>query len=304
MNTYNDVREKIYNLVASGASQSEILVSAANACIGWPYVYAGRGENCTPSNRKNRASSERPEIISKCQVLNGDKSKCNGCKWYPNGTVLFFDCRGFIYWLYKQIGITISGAGATSQYNDNNNWAEKGPIKNMPKDTVCCVYRYDSDTGKMEHVLLYDGQGNYIHCSGEVKKVPMSKYKATHYAIPKGFNKEGGGSPMPTPEPSVQSTAVVYAENGRPVKMRAKPTTTCKTYWDIPCGTVVDVIKPGKEWTQISNGIHSGYMMSQFLKDVEEKSATETCTVYIPGLIKEQADELIAKYPGAYITVG
>lgn len=62
------------------------------------------------------------------------------------------------------------------------------------------------------------------------------------------------------------SSAVVYAENGKPVKMRARPSKGCKTYWDIPCGTVVDVLKAGNEWVMISDGRHNGYMMTQFLK--------------------------------------
>ena len=50
----------------------------------------------------------------------------------------------------------------------------------------------------MAHTLFYDGQGHYIHDSGEVKKVDINKYAATHYAIPKGLYD----SPIPpTPVP-------------------------------------------------------------------------------------------------------
>ena len=312
MNTYREVSSLIGQWKNDGLSKSDIVVKTANACIGWPYVYGGRGEECTPSSRRSRASSDYPTIISKCQVLSKKKSSCGGCTYYPGGTVLFFDCRGFTYWLMKQVGIKIEGAGATTQYDTDSNWSEKGSIANMPKDRVCCVFRYDNDTKKMEHTLLYDGQGNYIHCSGEVKKVPTSKYKATHYAIPKGL--EGGVTPVPTP---TGETAVVYADNGKPVKMRAKPSTSCKTYWEIPCGTVVNVLKYGNEWTNISDNAHTGYMMTQFLKfnedaddggdgDMDEQPAPAAgqCTVIIPNLPKDVADGIIQLYPGAYITVG
>ena len=303
MNTYKAVSNQIKQWKDKGKSKRFIVVSAANLCIGWPYVYGGRGELCTPKNRNERADAKNPTIVSKCQVLNGDKSTCDKCVWYPGDNVLFFDCRGFTYWLFKQIGITINGKGATSQYDDNSNWSEKGPIENMPHDKVCCVFRYDDYTKKMEHTLLYDGEGNYIHCSGTVKKVKTSKYKATHYAIPKGMESEVG--PMPEPE----ITAVVYSENGKPVKMRAKPNTSCKTYWEIPCGTEVFVIKPGDEWTQIRTNDHSGYMMSKFLKahgEGEDKQdpVSELLAVYIPNITKDQADELINKYPGAYMVAG
>ena len=303
MKTYKEVASLISQWKSSGLSKSEIVVRAANACIGWPYVYGGRGEPCNPSSRGGRASSDYPSIVDKCQVLSKKKSSCNGCGYYPGDYVLFYDCRGFTYWLMKQVGINISGAGATSQYDTNSNWSEKGLIKDMPRNQVCCVFRYDSRTGKMEHTLLYDGNGNYIHCSGEVKKVAMSKYKATHYAIPKGL--EGGVTPVPTP---TGETAVVYAENGKPVKMRAKPSTSCKTYWEIPVGTEVEVLQNGNEWTKIACNGNTGYMMTQFLKFEEEPSDTsvikEPIELVIPNLTIAQAQELITQYPDAYMTVG
>lgn len=303
MKTYKDVNEDIRKWKASGISKSDVVVNAANACVGWPYVYGGRGENCTPANRRSRANSDYPSIIDKCQVLNQSKGTCSGCRWYPGGTTLFFDCRGFTYWLFNLVDIRIDGRGATSQYDNDNNWSEKGPIQNMPKDQVCCVFRYDPSTKKMEHTLLYDGKGNYIHCSGEVKKVPVSQYKATHYAIPKGLSK-GGNSPMP----ETGTTATVYAENGKPVKMRAKPNTGCATYWEIKVGTEVDVIKAGDEWTNISNGQNTGYMMTKFLRfnegTEEEIPPDNNCSVTIPGLTLDAARELVSKYPGAYITAG
>ena len=313
MKTYKEVKELIAGWKNSGISKSDIVVNAANACIGWPYVYGGRGEECTPSRRGSRADAKYPNIVDKCQVLRKDRSNCNGCPFYPNGVVLFFDCRGLTYWLMSQVGIKIAGAGATTQYKTDSNWSEKGPIKDMPRDKVCCVFRYDKDTGKMEHTLLYDGKGNYIHCSGEVKKVATSKYNATHYAIPKGLN-EGGSKPMP--EPTSRTTAVVYAENEKPVKMRAKPSTSCKTYWELQCGTEVDVIEKGAEWSKITDGRNTGYMMSKFLSmgDVGDNQETEIpgeqplpdddYTLCIPDLTKDRVAELMKLYPNAYIVVG
>ena len=307
MKTYNEVAELIKQWKYSGLSKSEIVVNAANACIGWPYVYASRGDLCTPKNRQDRASSDNPKIVSECQVLNGSKGSCDGCRWYPGGNVLSFDCRGFTYWLMQQVGIKINGKGATSQYDDNSNWSEKGQIENMPRDCVCCVFRYDSSTGKMEHTLLYDGNGSYIHCSGEVKKVTTGKYKATHYAIPKGL--EGGVTPVPTP---TSETAVVYAENGKPVKMRAKASTNCNTYWELPVGTVVTVLQSGNEWTKISNGKNTGYMMTKFLEfeDDDEGIPDEQplpegeFDVVIPGCSEEMFKDIQKKYPNAYMIAG
>lgn len=310
MKTYKEVSEQIKQWKSSGLTKSEIVVNTANECIGWPYVYAGRGDECTPSKRGEHTNDDYPDVVNKCQVLNGSSSTCSGCKWHPGGTVLFYDCRGFTYWLFKQVGITINGKGATSQFNDDSNWSEKGEIANMPKNQVCCTFRYDSSTGKMEHTLMYDGNGNYIHCSGEVKKVPVTKYKATHYAIPKGM-KDEHVEPDHDDDSSGDDTmtATVYAENGKPVKMRAKASKNCSTYWEIKCGTVVEVLKKGNDWTRISDGIHTGYMMTQFLKPKNEDNQEpiqnpELVEVVIPNITLAQAQEIMAQYPEAYMTVG
>ena len=147
----------------------------------------------------------------------------------------------------------------------------------------------------MEHTLLYDGAGHYIHCSGEVKKCDVSKYKATHYAIPKGLY--GGDPPVPV-DPSKYAT--VYAENGKPVKMRDKPSTTCMSFIQIPCGTQVEVIERGTDWTNIKYKGRVGYMMTKFL--IFNDQPTALYTVVIKDLTEAQKDDLVAKYPDAVIT--
>ena len=256
MNTWKEVEAMLNDWISHGLKGPTAVVNLANACIGWPYVFGGWGERCTPSNRKARAREDCPTIISKCQVLNGKKTSCSGCTWYPGGVVLFYDCRGFTHWvLLNGAGIDIQGGGATSQYNNNNNWSEKGTIDKMPKDKVCCVFRYDSSTKKMEHTLLYDGQGNYIHCSGEVKKCAANKYKATHYAIPKGLYD----TPDPKPEPG---TAIVTGKN---VALRYGPTTNAGIITRIATGTKLEIATPPTEWTYVSYNGKSGYMMNQYL---------------------------------------
>lgn len=201
MNTASKVSTLMSQWKTEGLAKDVFVRKLANACIGWSYVFGGLGELCTPTNRRSYYNAKKkPTIKSKCKNFEGSGS-CSGCRWYPGGTTRFFDCRGFTRWLFKQVGIIIKGGGATSQYNDNSNWAEKGPIEQMPRDKVCCTFRYDSGTGKMEHTLLYDGEGNYIHDSGEVKKTAISRYKATHYAIPKGLYDESA-YPVTPSEPS------------------------------------------------------------------------------------------------------
>lgn len=210
MNTAAKVAKLMEDWKKEPIRKTIFIVRLANACIGWSYVFGARGEYCSPANRRKFYNSKgKPTIKSKCKNFSGSGySGCAGCKWYPGGCTRFFDCRGFTYWLFKQIGILISGAGATSQYNDDSNWSEKGLIEKMPKNKVCCVFRYDAKKKTMEHTLLYDGDGHYIHCSGEVKKCNASQYKATHYAIPKGLydGNEQLKPETPTIQPATDTT--------------------------------------------------------------------------------------------------
>lgn len=168
--------------------KAEKVVELAKSCLGWPYVFGAWGEECTPSNRKRRARSDHPTIISKCPVLNGTKgATCEACKWY---NAKIFDCRGFTYYCLKQAGvIKLEGGGATSQYNYKGNWAQKGSIKEMP-NLVCCLFQYNSSTGKMAHTGLHIGNGDIIHCSVNVQTGTTADKAWTHYAIPLGLYTE------------------------------------------------------------------------------------------------------------------
>ena len=260
MNTAKQVEQMLNEWKLQGLSAPDIVVNLANACMGWAYVFGARGEYCTPANRQRFYNSQKKETIkTKCKNFSGSGS-CSGCKWYPGGQTRFFDCRGFTYWcLLNGAGIKINGAGASSQYNDDSNWSEKGDIANMPKDKVCCVFRYDSNTKKYEHTLLYDGNGHYIHCSGEVKKCDVSKYNATHYGLPKGLYDGGGGGGKTVEK------ATVHADSGSTVNLRSSASTSASIVARVPVGSVVDVDDHGTTWCHLQYNGKSGYMMTQFL---------------------------------------
>ena len=194
MNSIEYVDTLKESLIQKGASKPEIVRSVSKACIGWPYVFGAWGEECTPSGRKRRAREDHPTIVSACQVLSGKKSSCTGCKW--DLPVRMYDCRGFTYWCLKQVDITIQGSGATSQWNTKANWTIQGPISEMPRDRVCCVFV--KKDAKMQHTGLYLGDGSTCECSSGVQYFEVMKSKWTHYAIPAGLYDD---VPVPTPEP-------------------------------------------------------------------------------------------------------
>lgn len=100
-----------------------------------------------------------------------------------------------------------------------------------------------------------------------------------------------------TPADPPAEWATVWAESGKTVKMRQKPSTLCRIYWDVPIGAEVVLVEPGEKWSGIIWAGRSGYMMSKYLITGETKY-----TVTLRGLDKETAEELTAIY-GGEITV-
>ena len=95
------------------------------------------------------------------------------------------------------------------------------------------------------------------------------------------------------PDPDVMR-AMVYADTGSTVKMRAKPSTLCRLYWDVPIGSEVIVMKQEEKWSEIIWSGRTGYMLNKFL------NTSRTYAVIIPGLPEETADEIVSMYVGAY----
>lgn len=200
MRTIEQVDGLIAQLEAERTPKPDSVRQIALACLDWPYVFGSWGEPCTPSGRKRRARSEHPTIISKCPALSRGAA-CNeqNCKWGVG--VRMYDCRGFTAWLLKQVGISISGEGATSQYNTAANWMRRGSVNDMP-DCVCCLFRKKGT--KMEHTGMHIGGGIVVDCSVTVRTGGMTGW--THYAIPVGLYKEGE-IPMDKVKPTLRKGA-------------------------------------------------------------------------------------------------
>ena len=82
---------------------------------------------------------------------------------------------------------------------------------------------------------------------------------------------EAAGGKIETPSlppattPSTGSMAVVVAESGGTVNMRAKASTSGRVIMRIKLGTTVEIIAPGEKWAEIRNGNRTGFMMAEFL---------------------------------------
>lgn len=195
-----------------------------------------------------------------------------------------------------------------------------GDYTAMTGDEMCQIA---SEAG-VKNASQYNLGNGAIHSSSSKGGVRTSKFQGK--TIPNGgWNRVGlfteqisysgiNPSPEPTPEPPEPEQAEVWSENGKDVHMRQKPSTSCNMYWDIPVGTIVDVLATGcgtnGDWSKIGttiiNTYTKGYMMDKFLKPIDELEPdpeTTTYTVHIPFLTADQADGLIRQYPGAWKTV-
>lgn len=274
MYTADQVDRLIDEWRAAKLSKPQQVVNIANACLGWSYVWGSLGQYCTTSNRQsymrssNIAAGDINLIKTRCQILSGKSSSCSGCKYYPNGQkTRIFDCRGFTRWVLSKVGIALAGGGATSQWNTASNWAAKGTISTLPKDKVCCIFR--DVNGVKEHTLFYDGQGHYIHCSGEVKKQDISTYKATHWAIPKGLYDN-----VTTTTPTETIPKGKAKVTGRSVALRLGPTTSAGILMRIATNTLVTVTTEPTNWSRVEYKGKQGYMMNKYLKKNDAKTAT------------------------------
>lgn len=197
MNTIEQVEAIRQQMLAEGAGKPEIIRQVALACIGWPYVFGAWGEECKPANRRRRVRSDHPTIASKCPAISrGAACNASNCAWGIG--VRMFDCRGFTAWLLRQVGLDLTGQGATSQWKASANWAKKGEIKSMP-DCVCCLFRAKGST--MEHTGTHIGGGVVVDCSVNVRTGGMTGW--THWAVPVGLYEEGE-MPVETIKPTLR----------------------------------------------------------------------------------------------------
>lgn len=293
--------------------KAQKVIDAAKSQLGNPYVYGAWGSPCTPAVRRQYSGynpSHASAIAKKCQVLNGSASTCDGCEW--NGK-LCFDCRGFTYWCLKQAGITIKGAGATSQYNTKANWIVVGEIADGLPDVVCCLFKHEGTT--MKHTGMHIGGGEIIHCSAGVQYGKVTDKGWTHYAVPAGLYTAAELAAAPLVK---IVTALKKGMKGDAVRMLQSDLNAV----GYDCGTAdgifgtktenavrrfqgdnnlaVDGIAGQK--TQAALTMKVNQLMDELGGQQPTEIAPVFYTVTVPGLGETEAKQLLAVYPAAVMT--
>ena len=307
MNSAAYVDNMISNWRTMGLSKAEIVVLQAEAMLGWPYVWGASGQDCTPDKRTyfmNRSSipeGDRANVKKRCQVLNGSAGSCSGCQFYPGGArTRIQDCQGFEKEIHQKVGISLKGGGATSMYNDNSNWIQKGKIADMPDGAVCLVFKHNSTSGRMEHVGQHIGGGNIIHCSGTVKRGKISDGGWTHYAIPKGLDEIMPDQKRPTIRRGSEGEAVKELQQDLMLLNYDIGASGADGIYGRKTEAAVKAFQNNNGLT--ADGITGEKTWNAILKAVENIAPGEKqYTVTIPGLTKDQAEELKAQYENAEI---
>ena len=306
MNNAKQVDSLVQEWKAAGKDRAYIAWHTALACISWPYVYGARGEYCTVQNRHSRYSDAHPTIRTKCKGY--DTGSCTGCKWYPNSErVRCYDCRGFTYWCLKQVGIIINGQGATSQWNTAANWASKGEIAAMPRDTLVCLFVQKGKT--MEHTG-FGYNSETCECSNGVQHFTSRNKKWTHWAVPAGLYST---DPQPEPEP-VPAWRPTIRRGSKGAEVGECQTMLVKLGYDIgPCGIDGDFGRATEKAVREFQGDHQlvvDGVVGPMTWDALDKAVaqlnpaepiTYTYSVIIHGLDHTQAEAIAGNYPGSEI---
>ncbi|HEX8597489.1 MAG TPA: C40 family peptidase [Chloroflexia bacterium] len=107
-------------------------------------------------------------IVSLAYQYNGYRYRYGGAS--PSG----FDCSGFVYYVYKQAGISI-GRDTNSQYNSGTR-VSFGNLQ--PGDIVLFSNTYRRG---LSHAAIYIGGGKIIHAMNESTGVTVSSLNSSYW---------------------------------------------------------------------------------------------------------------------------
>lgn len=257
------ITERLAQIAAGGMLLSPACFDVAMACEGMAYVYSSWGAYCTTSERQKRyRMTQIQNIIKACQVLNGSKGSCDGCKWYPDRfRTRVWDCRGFTEWVIEQItGYELYGDTCASQWGHEANWCKKGKIGTdpIPQNVLACLYIYKS--GKWKHTGLYYN-GSTCECSSGVQYFEkMRENRWTHWAVATPFRNE-----LKEAEDVEEGTAIVI---GKKLALRKDRSTASKCLARAKTGETVQLVDPPpEEWVRVEYKGKQGWMMREYLQE-------------------------------------
>jgi uncharacterized protein YgiM (DUF1202 family) len=122
----------------------------------------------TSSGSSSSSTSEGERLVAEAKKYLGVSYVYGGTS--PSG----FDCSGFLYYVYRQCGYSITRT-ATSQ-NSDGVYVSRDNLQ--PGDIIIF---YNSAMTAIGHAGMYIGNGQFIHASSGSGKVVISELSATYY---------------------------------------------------------------------------------------------------------------------------
>ncbi|HHV98864.1 MAG TPA: SH3 domain-containing protein [Clostridiaceae bacterium] len=149
-------------------------VKLSDGTFGWVYktYLTIRDSNASRGNDENASSTTGQKIVEFAKTLLGVRYKYGGAS--PSSG---FDCSGFVYYVYKQFGITLERSSRDQSQKGTK--VDKADL--VPGDLVF----FDTNGGRngVNHVGIYIGDGKFIHSSSgsSKRKVVISSLNEDFY---------------------------------------------------------------------------------------------------------------------------
>lgn len=224
------------------------------------------------------------------------------------------DCQAFVEWAVKQAGGSMRYAGSNDMARNAVTYLDtlanaqkagrlvKGALlfindgDDWGGSSASTRNKYSDGKGNFSHVGLYVGSNaltdrdksgksrkcDVVHSSSTMGRVAGSTIANgwTHVGWAKEISYEGE-------EEAKVTTKQVYAANGKEVNVRKSASKQSAYILKLPVGTEVELLSDLGEWSKISYAGQTGYIMSEFLADVQ---STESVTS--GGTLEERVEAL------------
>lgn len=215
------------------------------------------------------------------------------------------DCSGAFVWAYKQFHQSIAhGSNAIARQYVKGLLPVSKAAPGMaafkirkpgdPKYALPGKYQvggsaYNGDLNDYYHIGLVDASGRYVlnaqGTNAGFTRTKISTWGAVGYLKAVDYNGKGEDvKPM--------QTMYVTSDDGNPVRVRAKPSTSAETIKKLPVGTRVNAGEAENGWREIAFDDDNGWMMSRFLTTVSPTPTTPTdLSPAVPSFVRTLSAE-------------
>lgn len=138
--------------------------------------YVSRQYLVVPAEFVSKLPSRGAEVSSKGQAVVELAKQYLGVPYvYGSASPSGFDCSGFVYYIYKQMGVTLNRVAADQM--TNGTWVAFSEIQ--PGDII----GFKNSSGYVNHVGIYAGNGMMIHSPQTGETVRYESVTSGNYSL-------------------------------------------------------------------------------------------------------------------------